>query len=307
MREQIVIGSRGSRLALLQAEGVLARLRELHPSLPLTLARITTTGDRDKRLFLEREAGDGAFVKELEDALLDGRADVAVHSLKDLPTLLPQGLHLAVAMERLDPRDVLVSRAGRLAGLPAGARIGTGSPRRSLQLLACRPDLRVVGIRGNVDTRLRKVASGDLDGVILAAAALKRLGWEDKITEYLPTEQFLPAAGQGALGIEIRENDAGTSALVSPLNHPATWCSVLAERTFLREVGGGCRAPIAALGTVSGERLRLEGMVASPSSGTILRSSEEGSLGEAAQIGLRLARRLLGMGATEILAEAKTQ
>ncbi|HEX78303.1 MAG TPA: hydroxymethylbilane synthase [Dehalococcoidia bacterium] len=302
---RIVVGSRGSRLALIQAEWVLAKLKEAHPSLPLSLTKITTTGDRDSRLFPKGGTGERIFVKELEEALLDGRIDVAVHSLKDLPTQIPQGLSLAAVPARLDPRDVLVSRGGKLSELAPGARIGTGSPRRAVQLLAHRPDLEVAGVRGNVDTRLRKLYSDELDGVILAAAALTRLGWEDRITEYLPLEHFLPAVGQGALGIEIRGDDAETAALLSPLNHQPTWSSMVAERTFLREVGGGCRAPIAALGTVIEDRLRLEGMVASPSQRVVLRASEEGNPLAPDEVGARLARRLLEMGALEIIAEAR--
>jgi hydroxymethylbilane synthase len=290
---------------LIQAESIITQLRKSHPSIRLSLTKISTTGDRDKRPFGEQVGGDGVFVKELEQALLDGRIDVAVHSLKDLPTQIPQGLSLVAAPLRLDPRDVLVSRGQKLDELPAGSRIGTASPRRTVQLLAYRPDLEIATLRGNVDTRLGKVESGELDAIVLAAAGLMRLGRDGRIIEYLSTESFLPPAGQGALGIEIRQGDTETRDIVSSLNHQPSWQSVLAERTFLREVGGGCRAPIGALGTITNGVLRLEGMVANPKDDTILHATEEGSVIAPAAVGVRLAERLLGMGAREIVAEAE--
>lgn len=304
MRQNIVIGSRGSKLALIQAKGLLAELQEANPGFHFSLVKIVTRGDRERQVSLNRLAGVGVFVKELEEALLDGRIDLAVHSLKDMPTEISSGLSLAAVSARLDPRDVLVSGAGKLAGLAPGSRIGTGSLRRAVQLLSCRPDLNVEMIRGNVDTRLKKVSSGELDGVMLAAAALIRLGKEDVITEYLPLEHFLPAVGQGALGIEMRAGDGPVAELVSVLNHQPTWCSVVAERTFLCALGGGCRAPIAALGTVNGHSLRLEGMVASTRGGAMLRCFEEGSTLTPEQVGVRLAQRMIEMGASEIVAEA---
>lgn len=307
MREAIIIGSRGSRLALTQAESVLSQLREANPRLKFSLSKIVTEGDRNRRLSLDRMAGVGVFVKELEAALLDGRIDLAVHSLKDLPTEIPEGLFLAAVMERLDPRDILVSRSERLAELAPGSRIGTDSIRRTIQLAAYRADLEVCRIRGNVDTRLRKVSSGELDGVILAATAMLRLGWVDRITEYLPLEYFLPPAGQGALGIEIRANDKETGKLVSPLNHQPTWQSVVAERTFLSALGGGCRAPIATLGTINGDTLKLTGMVSDASGQKILRASGEGNVTAPEQLGIRLAHKMLKMGASKFIAEVRTQ
>lgn len=307
MRKRIVVGSRGSKLALIQARAVLSQLRELNPELEFSLAPIVTSGDRERKVPLERMAGAGVFVKELEQALLEGRVDVAVHSLKDLPTEIPRSLSLAAVEARLDPRDILVSRGEKLAELPTGSRIGTGSLRRTAQLFNCRPDLKVETVRGNVDTRLRKVSSGDLDGVVLAAAAMIRLGWEKRITEYLPLEHFLPAVGQGALGLEIRSDDEQVVALVSVLNHWPTWCSVVAERAFLRALGGGCRAPIAALGSVNGDTLKLEGMVADARGRSMLRSSEAGSSSDPEQVGIRLARKVLQTGALQILAEARAQ
>ena len=301
MRKHITIGSRGSRLALTQAESVLIQLKEANPHLKFSLSKIVTEGDRNRRFSLDRMAGVGVFVKELEAALLDGRIDLAVHSLKDLPTEIPEELYLAAVVERLDPRDILVSRSGRLAELAPGSRIGTDSIRRAIQLAAYRADLEACRIRGNVDTRLRKVSSGELDGVILAATAMLRLGWADRITEYLPLEYFLPPAGQGALGIEIRANDEEIGELVSHLNHQPTWQSVVAERTFLSALGGGCRAPIATLGTINGNTLKLMGMLSDTSGKKILRASGEGSTTTPEQLGMRLAHKMLKMGASQFI------
>ncbi len=305
MRMKVVIGSRGSKLAMIQAESVAAKIREANPQIEVSVSRIVTEGDRDRRTQLDHMEGIGVFVKELEEALLDGRIDLAVHSLKDMPTEIPQGLTLAAVIKRLDPRDVLVSRAGKLAELPPGSRIGTGSLRRAAQFAAYRPDLEVCGIRGNIDTRLRKVFDKEFDGVILAAAALIRLGWEDKISEYLPVEHFLPAVGQGALGIEARLGDNEIAELISPLNHLPTWQSVTAERTFLSVLGGGCRTPIAALGTIKDSILKLEGMVADVSGEKMLRASEEGSAAHPKKVGVHLAQRMLLMGAEEFVSAAK--
>jgi len=305
MKRKVIIGSRGSRLALIQTESVAAKIREANPGIEVAISKIVTQGDRNHHIQLDRMAGIGVFVKELEEALLAGKIDLAVHSLKDMPTQIPSGLCLLAVTERLDPRDVLISRGGKLAELAPGSRIGTGSLRRAAQLSACRPDLEACSIRGNVDTRLRKVAEGEFAGVILAAAAMKRLGWEEKISEYLPLEYFLPAVGQGALGIEARSDDKEIAQIVSPLNHLPTWQSVTAERALLRALGGGCRAPIAALGTVNDTTLKLEAMVADVREKKILRSAEEGSLTMPEQLGEKLAQKLLAMGAAEFIAEAK--
>ncbi len=304
VRRKIVVGSRGSMLAFIQAESVAAKIREVNPHIEVSINKIVTKGDRNRHVQLDRMEGVGIFVKELEESLLDGRIDLAVHSLKDMPTQIPQELCLTAVTERFDPRDALVSRAGGLAQLPAGSRIGTGSFRRTVQLTQYRPDLKVCSIRGNVDTRLRKVSSGEVDGVIVAAAALIRLGWEDKITDYLPPEHFLPAVGQGVLAIEVRLGDEGIVELVSPINHLPTWQSITAERAFLSALGGGCRAPIAALGTISGGTLRLEGMVADMTGKRILHASEEGGTTALEQVGVQLAQRMLSMGAAEFITEA---
>lgn len=304
---KITIGTRGSKLAVIQAQWVLTNLREAAPGLEASLVKITTRGDRDRGTALDKFAGQGVFVKELEKALIDGEIDLAVHSLKDVPTEIPYGLFLAAATARLDPRDVLISRAGKLAGLAPDSKIGTGSLRRSVQLSALRPDLEICEIRGNIDTRLRKVSEGEVDGIIVAAAALIRLGWQDKITEYLPIEYFTPAVGQGALGIEIRSEDEVTASLASAINHEPTWQSVTAERTFLRALGGGCRAPIAALGIVSDGVLKLSGMVASVYGDHILRATEEGNAQAPEQVGKQLAQKMVDIGALDCISELKSR
>lgn len=307
MKKKLVIGSRGSNLALIQTESILTKLRDLHPDIDFSMVKITTGGDRERNVPLHQMAGDGVFVKELEEALIDRKIDLAVHSLKDMPTYIPDGLSLAAVDARLDPRDVLVSRGEKMNELEPGSKIGTGSLRRMAQLLKFIPGLKVEPIRGNIDTRLNRVTAGDFDGVVLAAAALIRLGLEERITEYLPTGNFLPAVGQGALGLEIRTGDDRVKEMVSRLNHQPTWCSVVAERAFLLATGGGCRAPIAALGTVRGDILVLEGMVGDPAGKMILKSSEEGSASEPEEVGVRLARKMLATGASEILATVKAQ
>src|SRR4030042_3484194 len=304
---KITIGTRGSRLAVIQAQWVLTKLRETTPGLEANLIKITTRGDQDSGTALDKFAGQGVFVKELEKALTDGEVDLAVHSLKDMPTEIPRGLFLAATTARLDPRDVLISRAGKSAELAPGSMIGTGSHRRAVQLRALRPYLETCGLRGNIDTRLRKVSEGEVDGIIVAAAALIRLGWQDKITEYLPTDHFPPAAGQGALGIEIRSGDKATALLASAINHEPTWQSVTAERTFLRALGGGCRAPIAALGIVSGDVLKLSGMVASVDGSLILRATEEGNAQAPEQVGRQLAQKMVGLGALDCISELKSR
>jgi hydroxymethylbilane synthase len=306
MRE-IAIGTRGSKLAVIQAEELLAKLRQVLPGLVTRLVKITTSGDRHRTTALDEFAGQGIFVKELEKALLERKIDLAVHSLKDLPTEIPDGLMLAAVTPRLDPRDVLVSRCGKLYELASGSKIGTGSPRRAVQLLALRPDLRVCDIRGNIDTRLRKVFDGEFDGVIVAAAAIKRLRMEERITEYLPLEHFTPAVGQGTLGIETRSKDKEIAPLLSKINDPTTWQAITAERIFLQTLGGGCRAPIAALGTVSADILKLTGMVASVDGAHILRGTEKGKASAPERVGKRLAQKMVEMGALNLIPRDTTQ
>jgi hydroxymethylbilane synthase len=296
MRE-IDIGTRGSKLAVIQAEELQNKLIKFFPELKTRLVKIKTTGDRNTTTVLDEFSGQGIFVKELEKALVDGRIDMAVHSLKDLPTEIPSELMLAAVTARLDARDVLISRLGKLTELAPGSNIGTGSPRRAVQLLALRPDLKVGNIRGNIDTRLRKVSEGEFVGIIVAAAAMIRLGWEDRITEYLPVEHFVPAVGQGTLAIEIRSQDTEIASLVSRINDKSTWQAVTAERIFLQALGGGCRAPIASLGIVSGRTLKLTGMVAGTDGIQILRAAEEGNASAPEQVGENLARKMVDMGA----------
>jgi hydroxymethylbilane synthase len=304
---KITIGTRGSKLAVIQAQWVLTTLKEANPSLEASLVKIATRGDRHSVTALDKFAEQGVFVKELEKALTDNKIDLAVHSLKDLPTEIPECLTLAATTARLDPRDVLVSRDGRLDELAPGSKIGTGSHRRAVQLHILRPDLEICGIRGNIDTRLRKVVEAEVDGIIVAAAALIRLGWEDKIAEYFPTEYFTPSVGQGALGIETRSEDKDTARLVSAINHQPTWQSVTAERAFLRAIGGGCRAPIAAIGIVSDRSLKLSGMVANTDGNRILRATEKGDAQASEQVGKQLAQKMVEMGALDFISELKSR
>jgi len=269
-------------------------LEKACPGAQLELKIIATQGDKDRKRSLDEIGGQGVFVKELEAALTAGAVDVAVHSLKDVPAALEKGLELAAVLPREDTRDVLVSRGMLgLRQLPAGARVGTDSRRRSAQLWLLRPDLVTCPVRGNIDTRLRKAESGEFDAVIVAAAALARMGWKQRIAEYLPAEQFLPAVGQGAIAIELRSADTELKRVVSSVNHLPTWSSVIAERAFLRALGGGCRAPIAALGTVKGDQLYLDGLVATMDFIRIYRDTESGPVEEAERIGESLALRLL--------------
>ncbi|MEA1958405.1 MAG: hydroxymethylbilane synthase [Chloroflexota bacterium] len=301
MVEKIIVGSRGSRLAVIQAQEVIDGLRRIDANLNIELKTIKTEGDRDRNTSLTVLGGRGVFVKEIEDALLRGDIDIAVHSLKDMPTDTPPGQRIAATLERLDPRDVLVSPHGGLSKLPPGARIGTGSQRRSVQLLSMCPEVEIVDLRGNIDTRLRKCDSGQVDGVLMAAAALIRSGLSDEITEYLPFETFTPAVGQGALGIEIRRGDGIIEELVVPLNHAPTMAAVIAERAFLRALGGGCQEPIAALGVVEGASLRVRGMVADSASGETMYAGVEGGVADAEALGKRLAREMIEMGAERLI------
>ncbi|MEZ4600703.1 MAG: hydroxymethylbilane synthase [Syntrophotaleaceae bacterium] len=299
------IGTRASMLALWQANWVRDRLEERHTGLEVELVKIRTQGDRILDTPLAKIGGKGLFVKEIEEALLDGRVDLAVHSMKDVPTLLPAGLELRCTTEREDARDVVVLREG-VAGfrdLAPKARIGTSSLRRKAQLLHYRPDLEMIDLRGNVETRLRKLEEEGLDGIVLAAAGLKRLGFENRISECLAVDFCLPAIGQGALGLECRIDDSQTHALLDFLHHPATGYAVAAERAFLHRLEGGCQVPVAAHGRVEGDRIQLEGLVASPDGRQLIRDRIEGPVSEAGRIGTALAEDLLRRGAAEILTE----
>jgi hydroxymethylbilane synthase len=302
--KRLVVGSRGSRLAVIQAEELIGQLRNAVPQLELSLVKIRTQGDRDRKSPLNQIGGRGVFVKELEDALLRGKIDVAVHSLKDMPSQLDPGLQLAAVPPRRDPRDALVSGSGKtLSQLPAGARIGTGSQRRALELQAFRPDLKACPLRGNIDTRVSKVCPGGLDGVIVAAAALERMGWQDKVTEYLPIEVFLPAACQGALGVEIKAGE-GAAATVALVNDEVSWQTTAAERAFLRTLGGGCRSAIAAMARIENDTMHIEGMVAGLLSSKTVRAKLTSSRHMPEELGKRLAEKLLEMGAGKLIEEA---
>ncbi|HLL77360.1 MAG TPA: hydroxymethylbilane synthase [Pyrinomonadaceae bacterium] len=309
MRDNFVIGSRGSKLALWQAEWVRARLAAAWPGVEVKIEVVKTSGDVLRDAPLSVIGGQGAFTKELEEALLSGRIDIAVHSLKDLPTVLPEGLHVAAVTEREDARDALVLRAGAnhpagsLADLPRGAVVGTSSQRRRAQLKHLRPDVSIKELRGNVDTRLRKLDAGEFDAVILASAGLRRLGFENRISAALSTAEMLPAVGQGALGVETRVDDADTNELVSLLDDPQTRMACEAERALLRSLGGGCLVPIAAHATVAGARLRVEGLVAGPGGGRVLRDVVQDDASHAVRAGETLAARLREQGADELLAE----
>jgi hydroxymethylbilane synthase len=283
-------------LALWQARWVSAQLAALGHECRIEIVK--TTGDKITDVPLAKVGTKGLFTKEIEEALLDGRADLAVHSLKDLPTELPAGLVLAAVPEREDPRDAVVGKP--LADLPPGARVGTSSLRRSAQLRKLRPDLVIESVRGNLDTRLRKLDEGQYDAILLAAAGLKRLGWSDRIAEILPVETMCPAVGQGALAIETRASGAGFDA-VQAIDHAETHAAVLAERGVLGALGGGCQVPIGAYATVEGGRLRLLGLVASPDGDEAIRGESQGIASEAENLGRALGNDLLERGARRIL------
>ena len=296
------IATRKSPLALWQAEHVAGALRARNPGLGVELVAMRTSGDRMLDAPLAKVGGKGLFVKELERALLDGRADVAVHSMKDVPVELPPGLHLPVVMARADPRDALVSmRFGALDALPPGATVGTSSLRRKCQLAALRPDLRLEDLRGGVDTRLRRLDRGDFDAIVLAVSGLERGGHGARVTEALDVGTMLPAAGQGALGIECRRGDARVEALIAPLACLRSSARVLAERAFNRRLEGGCQVPIAAYATLEGRELSLRGLVASLDGARVLRAQVRGRAEDAEPLGAEAAAAVLEQGAGEIL------
>jgi hydroxymethylbilane synthase len=289
----LVIASRGSQLALWQARWVAAQLSAAGHECRIEI--IKTTGDKITDVPLAKVGTKGLFTKEIEEALLDGRAHLAVHSLKDLPTELPEGLVLAAVPQREDPRDAVVGR--KLADLPLGAKVGTSSLRRAAQLRQLRPDLQVESVRGNLDTRLRKLDEGQYDAILLAAAGLRRLGWGDRIAEILPPEQMCPAVGQGALAIETCAGFDG----VAMLDHADTHIAVLAERAVLGALGGGCQVPIGAYATVSEGRVHIVAIVAAPDGTQVIRAEADGATAEASEIGARVAADLLDRGARQIL------
>jgi hydroxymethylbilane synthase len=317
---KIVIATRGSMLALWQAEWIRSQLQELDSGLTVELNKIKTTGDKILDVPLAQVGGKGLFVKEIEEALLDGTADLAVHSMKDVPTELPEGLHLAAITKREDPRDALIAREGisSIKDLPKGAHVGTSSLRRICQLLSIRPDLKITQLRGNVDTRIRKLDEGRFDAIILATAGVKRLGYADRITEMIPVDISLPAIAQGAVGIECRIDDEFTNSLIEKLDHPDTSVCVMAERAFLTKLEGGCQVPIAGYAYLEDRAqtedqdpsrvthhplLKMTGLVGSLSGDTIIKENISGSPGDAERLGVTLAETLLSKGADRILAE----
>ena len=297
------IGTRGSKLALVQSQWVKEKVEAEHPDVKVELVTIKTTGDKMLDTPLSLIGGKGLFVKEIEEALLKKQVDVAVHSIKDVPAELPEGLIISTFPEREDPHDALISTGNQtLEQLPKGARVGTSSLRRSAQLLCMRPDLDLVPLRGNVDTRLKKLEAGEFQAIILAAAGLRRLGLAKRISQIIPGNQILPAIGQGALGLEVRRDNEQIIKLLAFLNNEQTEVTVKAERAFLKRLEGGCQVPIAAYAGLNGEELHLEGLVAELDGTRFIRDEISGKKSRATEIGDSLARRLLDSGADKILA-----
>jgi len=304
--EKIIIGSRGSGLALWQANWIKSQLEELHPGLAVEIKIIKTSGDIIQDVPLAKIGGKGLFVKEIEEAMLRGEIDIAVHSMKDVPMNLPYELDISVITERENPFDALISRDNiKLDDLPENAKIGTGSLRRSSQLLKYRPDLQIFPMRGNIDTRIKKLESEGLDAIILAAAGLRRMGWADKITEVISPEIILPAMGQGAVGIEARKNDYEVLAAILDLDHEPTHLALDAERALVGELEGGCQVPIGAYATLDddSDELTLKGLVASLDGKTIYQTETKGASFEAKKLGRETGKELLRMGADIILKE----
>ncbi|MDA8096584.1 MAG: hydroxymethylbilane synthase [Clostridia bacterium] len=306
MGRVVTVGSRGSALALEQTRQVVVRLKKLFPELNFRVEKIQTTGDNILDVALAKIGDKGLFTKEIEKALLDGQIDIAVHSMKDLPTKLPEGLAIGAILEREDPGDVLISRHGKkLEEFEAGARIGTSSLRRTAQINAFRSDLEIVSVRGNVQTRLRKLEEGKVDAIVLAWAGVSRLGLAGRVTQRLSFAVCLPAVGQGALGVEVREDDTDMMEKLKRIDHADTRAAVLAERALLKCLEGGCQIPIGALARVWDGDLVLEGLVASLDGKKIARAIDAAALDMPEELGQRLAEKLLSMGAKEILQELR--
>jgi hydroxymethylbilane synthase len=302
MSQTIRIATRKSPLAMWQAEHVAAELKRVHPGIEIEIVGMTTQGDKILDTPLAKIGGKGLFIKELEQGLMSDVADIAVHSMKDVPVEFPSGLHLAVIMQREDPRDAFVSNNYKsIDELPQGACVGTSSLRRQSQLAEKRPDLEIKSLRGNVNTRLRKLDEGEYDAIILAAAGLIRLGFQERITAFIGPEQSLPAIGQGAVGIECRSEDARVNELIAPLHHDETACCVLAERAMNERLNGGCQVPIAGYAMLENGELWLRGLVGEPDGSRIIRGEVEGKPDEAEAMGKGLAEHLLEWGADRIL------
>lgn len=306
--KKIRIGSRGSALALAQTYWVKASLEKVAPDYQFEVIEISTKGDRILDRPLAKVGGKGLFIKEIEQALLTGEIDLAVHSMKDMPAQLPDGLTIGAVTHREDPRDVLITRSDRsLSELPEGARIGTSSLRRKASLLAQRPDLKVVPLRGNINTRLQKLSDENLDGIILAAAGLSRMGWLDRVSDFLDPSVFIPAVGQGALAIENREDDLQIAQLVANLEHSPTRDAVTAERGVLERLEGSCQIPIGAYGEVDGSKVRLTGFVADTDGHIVIQKTLTGERNEAFQLGTHVAEMILDCGGGDILSRIKQE
>ncbi len=298
------IGTRGSRLALLQTQWVAQKLLAAHPEIQIQIITIKTKGDRILGSPLSVVGGKGIFVKEIEDALISGTIDLAVHSMKDLPSELPRGLKIGAVPKREDPRDALITKDGRrLSQLEAGAVIATSSIRRKSQIRHMRPDLTVVDLRGNVDTRLKKLLSGDsgIQAIVLAVAGIRRMGLMEKVTEILDQDRMIPAVGQGALAVEVREGDPEVEAIVRSIEDPSTRVCIRAERAFLEELQAGCQVPAGAIARFLGENLEISAMVADPEGRELIRLTQAGSSSEPEALGRQVAKGLLEKGAREIL------
>lgn len=302
MAREIIVGTRDSALALWQTNWVVENLSKLNPEYSFRIVSMKTQGDKILDVALAKIGDKGLFTKELEVAMIDREIDLAVHSMKDLPTKLPDGLIIGAICQRVDPSDVLISNTYHsLDEMPQGAKIGTSSLRRCSQLLKYRPDIELVSLRGNLNTRMNKLERGNMDGIILAAAGVERLGWSDRIRQRIPFDISIPAVGQGSIGIEIRENDSEVYKVVQTLNDQDSETAILAERALMRKLEGGCQIPIGAIGQVDGEKLRLQGVVASLDGKTVLKSEVTGSVTDAEKLGIDLAEILLDMGADKIL------
>ena len=302
MSNTLKIATRKSPLALWQAEEVARLLKKYHPDLRIELVTMTTQGDKILDTPLAKIGGKGLFVKELEIGMLEGIADIAVHSMKDVPMAFPEGLHLAVVLEREDPRDAFVSNTYRsLSELPLNAKVGTCSLRRQTQLKEARPDIEILDLRGNVNTRLAKLDNGDYDAIILASAGLIRLGFGERITDIISTEQSLPAIGQGAIGIECRSDDEHINALLAPLNHPDTALRLKAERAQNTRLNGGCQIPIGGYAELQGDKIYLRGLIGFPDGSKIFRAEKQGDHKDAEAIGIAVAEDLLAQGGDKVL------
>ena len=300
--KRIIIGSRGSKLALWQSEYLAVELKKLIPELEIEIKIIKTKGDKILDVALSKIGDKGLFTKEIEIQLLAGNIDLAAHSMKDLPSEIEKGLLIGAVLKREDPRDVLISHKNyRFQDLPPGAFIGTSSLRRMAQVKATRPDICIRDIRGNVETRIRKMKEEDLDGIILAYAGVKRLGLEDEISDYLPTDIMMPAVGQGVIAVEAREDDQDVLSLLNRINDSSVQFSTMAERSFLNELQGGCQVPVASVAELQGDRIVLQGLVASLDGTEVFRGNCEGSRDEAEKMGRQLARQLMKKGADRVL------